>query len=238
MHHSPALWALSSDAHPSAPLLHTEPSEPSAVYTLSLSLSSSSSSSSPSSSPPCLLCLYLSPMLTLSSPSLCLTLLLHPPPSNLQYGSHSYTLPPVLSHSFHSSLLSFFFLTVSVSFHIHNYSDWKFLEAGDQLRARVQRWVSVVHRPWLNTIHILNLHLPSLHSSPLTPTSVHYHPHHLHTQPLTVVPSGRKMFSNWCVCVCVCQPSQTNPVLLLMLKSAGCCIFLMMECMFNNSDRN
>lgn len=37
-HHYPAPWALSSDARLSAPLLHTEPSEPSAVYTLHLLL--------------------------------------------------------------------------------------------------------------------------------------------------------------------------------------------------------
>lgn len=37
-HHYPASWASSSDAHLSALLLHTEPSEPSAVYTLPLLL--------------------------------------------------------------------------------------------------------------------------------------------------------------------------------------------------------
>lgn len=37
-HHYSAPWALSSDAHLSASLQHTEPSEPSAVYTLPLLL--------------------------------------------------------------------------------------------------------------------------------------------------------------------------------------------------------
>lgn len=37
-HHYPAPWASFSDAHLSAPLLHTEPSEPSVVYTLPLLL--------------------------------------------------------------------------------------------------------------------------------------------------------------------------------------------------------
>lgn len=79
-HHYPAPWASSSDAHLSALLLHTEPSEPSAVYTLPLLLLTLSLFISLTHSHAHLFSLRLSYFL---SPS---------PSSSLQYISHSHAL--------------------------------------------------------------------------------------------------------------------------------------------------